>query len=288
VSPILTAALVMGGVGLFFGSVLALAYRFLRVEEDPRMEAVESLLPGSNCGACGEPGCRGLAEKIVAGGVAPSKCTVSSPEKVEEIAEYLGIDPGAEEKRVARLHCAGGLGRAKTAASYEGFDNCRAAHLVGGGGLECSWGCLGLADCAEACTFDAIHMNALHLPVVDVENCTACEDCVIACPRDLFEIMPLSHHLIVQCKAPLAADEARRICKVVCDACGRCAQDAAPGLVTMVNNLPVVDYSAGGPAAAEATWRCPTGAIQWVVGEQLQIEGASSEKPAGKKREERS
>jgi len=183
---------------------------------------------------------------------------------------------------VARLHCAGGLGRAKTAASYEGFDTCRAAHLVGGGGLECSWGCLGLADCEVACTFDAIHMNALHLPVVDVEKCTACEDCVIACPRDLFEIMPLSHHLIVQCKAPLAADEARRICKVVCDACGRCAQDAAPGLVTMVNHLPVVDYSAGGPAAPEATWRCPTGAIQWVVGEQLQIEGASSEKPAGR------
>lgn len=266
---IAVASGIMAGLGLFFGTVLAVAYRFLKVEEDPRIEAVETMLPGSNCGACGEPGCRGLAEKIVGGSVAPSKCTVSSPEGIDRIAEYLGVDAGESEKRVARLHCGGGLGRARQLASYEGFETCRAAHLVGGGGLECSWGCLGLADCEVSCTFDAIRMNAERLPVVDVDACTACGDCVIACPRDLFEILPLAHHLIVQCAAPLAADDARRICKAVCDACGRCEQDAAPDLIRMVNNLPVVDYGAGGPARPEATYRCPTGAIQWVAGEQF-------------------
>ena len=65
------------------------------------------------------------------------------------------------------------------------------------------------------------------------------------------------------------AEEARRVCRVACDACGRCAMDAAPGLITMVDNLPVVDYGAGGPASPEATYRCPTGAIQWVEGEQF-------------------
>lgn len=266
-----TAAAIMSGLGLFFGTVLALAYRFLRVEEDPRLDVVEEMLPGSNCGACGEPGCRGLAEKLVAGALAPSKCTVSSPDAIQAIAELLGVDAGEEEKRVARLHCAGGLGRALQVASYEGHESCRAAHLVGGGGLECSWGCLGLADCLDACDFGAIHMNAFNLPVVDVDKCTACGDCVDACPRDLFEILPLSHRLIVQCKAPLSGDDARRICKVVCDACGRCAQDAAPGLVRMVDNLPVVDYAAGGPASPEATLRCPTGAIQWVEGGQFTV-----------------
>ena len=265
----LTGAAIMGGLGLFFGVVLALAYRFLKVAEDPRIEQVETMLPGSNCGACGEPGCRGLAEKIVAGALAPSKCTVSSRSGIDAIADYLGVDAGEEEKRVARLHCAGGLGRALQVATYEGFETCRAAHLVGGGGLECSWGCLGLADCRVACTFDAIAMNPWKLPVVDIDKCTACGDCVDACPRDLFDIMPLAENLVVQCKAPLAADEARRICKVVCDACGRCAADAAPGLITMVDNLPVVDYGAGGPARPEATLRCPTGAIQWVVGAQF-------------------
>ncbi len=268
-SELTSAALVMGGLGLFFGAVLALAYRYLKVEEDPRIETVEGMLPGSNCGACGEPGCRGLAEKIVTGEVAPSKCTVSNREGIEAIADFLGVDPGAEVKRIARLHCAGGLGRARQVASYEGYSSCRAAHLVAGGGLECSWGCLGLSDCVDACTFDAIEMSSLRLPVVDVDLCTACGDCVDACPRDLFDILPIDHHLIVQCKAPLAADEARRLCRVACDACGRCALDAAPGLIRMEGNLPIIDYAAGGPAEPKATWRCPTGAIAWVEGRQF-------------------
>lgn len=268
-NEVLLAVAVMGGLGVLFGVVLALAARFLRVEEDPRIEEVEGLLPGSNCGACGEPGCRALAEKIVAGIVAPAKCTVSSPAGIEAIADFLGVDAGEEVRRVARVHCGGGLGRARQIASYEGFASCRAAHLVGGGGLECSWGCLGLADCVDACTFDAMRMNGFRLPVVDPDLCTACGDCVEACPRALIDLLPLSQHLVVQCRAPLAADEARRLCKAACDACGRCAADAAPGLIRMVGDLPVVDLAAGGPEHPSATWRCPTGAIAWVVGEQF-------------------
>jgi Na+-translocating ferredoxin:NAD+ oxidoreductase RNF subunit RnfB len=64
---IAVAAAVMGGLGLIFGTLLAVAYRFLRVPEDPRVERVDEMLPGSNCGACGEPGCRAFAEKVVAG-----------------------------------------------------------------------------------------------------------------------------------------------------------------------------------------------------------------------------
>jgi len=172
-STILLAAAIMGGLGAFFGLVLAVANRFLKVDEDPRIDTVEELLPGSNCGACGEPGCRAFAERVVAGNAAPSGCTVSSPSGIESIAEFLGVEAGEQEKRVARLHCAGGLGRARDLADYEGFESCRAAHLVAAGGKKCIWGCLGLADCAEACTFDAIHMNDDRLPVVDVDKCTA-------------------------------------------------------------------------------------------------------------------
>jgi electron transport complex protein RnfB len=277
VSAILAAAGVLAGLGLLFGLLLAVADRYLKVEEDPRIDAVEKLLPGSNCGACGQPGCRGLAEKIVAGALAPSRCTVSSPAGLEAIADFMGVEVGAAEKVVARVHCGGGLGRARKLADYEGFDSCRAAQLTGGGGLECSWGCLGLADCVRACTFDAMHMNAWRLPVIDVDRCTACGDCVEACPRDLIDLMPLAHHLVVQCQAPLAAEEARRICSAACDACGRCATDAPPGLVRMIGNLPVVDYAGGGPAHPRATYRCPTGAIRWVVGEQYAGEEAPAE-----------
>ena len=266
---VLTAIAILGGLGMFFGTALAISHRVLHVDEDPRIEMLVDLLPGSNCGACGQAGCRAFAEALTTAVSAPSGCSVASPDGVERIAAFLGVDPGKQEKRVARLHCAGGIGAARQIAEYEGFESCRAAHLVGGGGKGCSWGCLGLADCDVVCDFDAIHMNDQRLPVVNIDKCTACGDCVDVCPRDLFEILPLSQRLLVQCKAPLEGDQAREICTVACDACGRCAKDAATGLIHMHNNLPIVDYSAGGPAAPEATLRCPTGAIEWVKQEQF-------------------
>ncbi|MEN8129228.1 MAG: RnfABCDGE type electron transport complex subunit B [Pseudomonadota bacterium] len=260
---------IMGGLGLFFGAILAISYRFLRVASDPRIEKVNDMLPGSNCGACGEPGCAGFAEKIVAGDLQPSGCTVASGEVVEAIADFLGVDAGQQEKKVARLHCAGGMAQAHQIAEYRGFESCRAASIISGGGKGCSFGCLGLADCRQACTFDAIHMNDDHLPVVNIDKCTACGDCVGACPRDLFEILPLTHNLLVQCKSILAGEDARVLCAVACDACGRCAADAPGNLIRMEDNLPLVDYSGGGPAIPEITFRCPTNAIQWVEGQQF-------------------
>ncbi|MBK8975600.1 MAG: RnfABCDGE type electron transport complex subunit B [Planctomycetes bacterium] len=258
------AAGIMGGLGLFFGVLLAVASRLLKVPEDPRLDVLEGMLPGTNCGACGQPGCRGFAEALLEGRSAPSGCTVSSPTGVEKIAGFLGVAAGERVVRVARLHCAGGRAQAEQIAAYEGFANCRAASVVAGGGKGCAWGCLGLGDCEVACTFDAIAMNDNGLPVVDVAKCTACGDCVDACPRDLFEILPLSQPLLVQCKAPLAGDAARELCRVACDACGRCAQDAPEGVIRMVDNLPVFDPFTPAELGPEVTFRCPTGAIQWV------------------------
>lgn len=272
---VITAIAIMTGVGVFFGTMLAIAHRLLHVEEDPRLATVEAALPGSNCGACGEAGCHAFAEALVAGIRQPSGCTVAGEGVIASIAAFLGVDPGAQEKRVARLLCAGGIGAARQIAEYEGYGSCRAAHLVGGGGKGCAWGCLGLADCQAACDFDAIVMSDQKLPVVDVDKCTACGDCVDACPRDLFELMPVSHRLVVQCRAPLEGEMARSVCTVACDACGRCAQDAPEGLIRMENNLPVVDYAMGGPAGPEATFRCPTGAIRWVEREQFAEQGAT-------------
>lgn len=263
------APAIMSGLGLFFGIILAVAYKFLRVAADPRIEKVEELLPGSNCGACGQPGCNSFAEQIVEGTQQPGGCTVASPDVIEMIADFLDVDPGKQEKRVARLHCAGGKTKAHQIAEYQGFENCHAAALVSGGGKGCPWGCLGLGDCHQACTFNAIQMNKNALPMVDIDKCTACGDCVVACPRDLFEIVPLSHKLFVQCSIPLDGEAARILCATACDACGRCVADAAQGLIQMVNNLPVIDYAAGGPALPDATFRCPTAAIQWLEGAQF-------------------
>ncbi|MCA8975950.1 MAG: RnfABCDGE type electron transport complex subunit B [Planctomycetes bacterium] len=258
----LTAVLTIGGLTVLLASLLAVANRKLHVEEDPRIDVVEDMLPHANCGACGYPGCRPFAEALVQGATAPGKCSVSDDDGRASIATFLGVDVGAEEKRVARLACAGGDNVARDRARYQGLGSCGAAALVAGGGKSCFWGCLGLADCERACDFDAIVMNEQNLPVVDEDRCTACGDCVIACPKDLFSLHAISHRLWVQCRSQAEGDEVLEDCQVACTACGRCAMDA-PNLITMQGNLPVIDYDRN-HRTKDPIQRCPTGAIVWL------------------------
>jgi len=259
------AVLILTGLGLLFATILAVAYKKLRVYEDPRIDEVEEMLPASNCGACGMPGCRAFAEKVVANEINPGKCTVSSPSGIEGIAEYLGVEVSSEEKRVARLLCAGGKNEAHNKAEYSGgMATCRGESVVAGGTKECSWGCLGLADCEEVCDFDAIKMNDDALPVVDIEKCTACGDCVDICPKDLFVLMPISQKLVVQCRSLLEGDIALERCSVACTGCGICAAQSAPGLIEMKDNLAVVNYELNDLASPVAVRKCPTKSIVWL------------------------
>jgi len=262
------SAAILGGVGTFFASMIALARKKLYVWEDPRIDEVNAMLPGANCGACGFAGCRAFAEQLIAGATEPAVCTVASADDRTDIAAFLGVDVGTAATRVARLLCAGGCDVAPQRADYLGLATCSAAAAVAGGGKACAWGCLGLGDCAEVCDFDAIVMNEVELPVVIPEKCTACGDCVEACPKDLFALMPLEHKLVVQCKNLLEGADAESVCAVACNACGRCAADAAPGVIQMVNGLAVIDYGRNAEATEEAIRRCPTGAIVWVEGMQ--------------------
>ena len=260
---LLTAVAAMGGLTIILAALLILANKKLFVVEDPRIDMVEEMLPNTNCGACGYPGCRPFAEALLKGEILPGSCTVSSEEGREEIADFLGVDVGAQEKRVARLACAGGINVARNRARYQGLQTCRAAAQVAGGGKGCFWGCLGLDDCEVVCDFDAIHMDAFSLPVVDEDNCTACNDCVEICPKDLFSLHPVSHRLWVACKNQETGDEILEDCEVACTACERCVMDATRGLIWMENNLPVVDYSKDHATRAPIQ-RCPTGAIVWL------------------------
>ncbi len=271
---LLTAPGIMTGLGLFFGVILAIASRVFKVDEDPRISATEEMLPGTNCGACGEPGCLPFAQKLVIGEIQPGKCTVASADDIDNIADFLGVDAGDSVKQVARLHCAGGTGQAYQIAEYQGFESCRSAAVVSGGGKGCSWGCLGLADCEVSCDFDAIQMSQTGLPVVDIDKCTACNDCIEACPKDLFELVPIDQKLFVQCSIPLAGEKVTMLCNVGCDACGKCAADAPVGLIEMVNELPVIHYETGLPVTPKATSRCPTGSIVWLEAGQFNNESA--------------
>lgn len=275
-SAILVAVSILTGVAAFFGLLIALANRKLKVWEDPRIEALGEMLPGSNCGACGQPGCRPFAEALVEGRVQPAECTSLSPEGIDDVAHYLGVEAGEIEKQVARLLCAGGRDVTLARAEYRGLDTCRAAAVVGGGGKACAWACLELGDCVRSCDFEAMFMTPAGLPAIIPERCTACGDCVEECPRDLLVLMPLSQKLIVQCLNLLEGDQAEAVCQVACTGCGLCAIDAAPGLIQMQDGLAVIDYTNNELAEPDATRRCPTGAIAWVEGTQL-IQHAWSE-----------
>ena len=271
------AVTTLAALSFLFASLLVLAHRKLHVDEDPRIDAAHQLLPQTNCGACGYPGCLGLAEAIVAGSALPGKCTVINEDDREFIAEFLGVDAGAEEKVVARLACAGGVNVARNRAHYEGIQSCRGAALVAGGGKGCFWGCLGLGDCEVVCDLDAIVMNEHELPVVIDDLCTACGDCVDACPKDLFSLHPVSHRLWVACKNLEKGDAALAECEVACDACGNCAVDAPTDVITMINNLPVVDYDRNHDVRNPIE-RCPTGAIVWFDPERGPVTGRAASK----------
>lgn len=181
-------------------------------------------------------------------------------------------------RRVARLACAGGNNVARDRASYGDVHSCRGAALIAGGAKGCSWGCLGFGDCASVCTYGAIRMNEHNLPVVDESRCTACNECVVVCPKHLFSLHAVDHHLIVACMSLAEGDAALAECAVACTACGYCAEDAERGGVAMENNLPVVDYSRNGVFTRDIIQRCPTGAIVW-VGENGMVEKGAAAPP---------
>lgn len=103
-------ALIAFGVLLAIGVILAIglivAEKFFHVEEDPRIKAVEEMLPKANCGNCGYPGCHELAEAIVKGEVKKcSTCKVGNPDKnFKPIIEYLSEHPDADgTKHIPKL-----------------------------------------------------------------------------------------------------------------------------------------------------------------------------------------
>jgi Na+-translocating ferredoxin:NAD+ oxidoreductase RNF subunit RnfB len=159
VGTILLSVLILGGVGFTFAALITLTHKKFWVWEDPRIEGVADLLPGTNCGACGLAGCHAFAEALIADTVQPATCTVMGADDVLDVADYLGVEAGEANKQVARLLCAGGANVAVQQADYIGLETCKAAVAVAGGGKGCTWGCVGLADCEVVCDFDAIYMN---------------------------------------------------------------------------------------------------------------------------------
>ena len=250
----------MGGLGFFFAGALAVADKKLRVEEDPRVVAINEQLPGANCGACGKAGCYDFAVQVVDGKMSITGCPVGGQDVADEIARILGVEAGDTVKLVARVMCHGGNAEAtKKAAEYNGPWSCAATALVAGGDKLCQYGCIGEGDCVESCQFDALFMNEDGLPEVIDELCKSCGACVTACPRNVIEMHPEDREVFVFCKNQDDPKTAKNVCVVACIGCGICARKS-DGSVVMEDKLAVIDYERLDPEKIPFE-KCTTGAI---------------------------
>ncbi|MGE5529961.1 MAG: RnfABCDGE type electron transport complex subunit B, partial [Patescibacteria group bacterium] len=231
----------LGGLGAVFGLLLAFAAKKFSVETDPRADQIEAVLPGANCGACGFPGCRGVAEAIAEGRAATTACPVGKTAVAEKIAEIMGTASGAVEPRRAVVLCRGGREECPDRFVYEGVRDCAAAQRLAGGPKGCEFGCLGLGSCAAKCPFGAIRINEKGLAEVG-PDCTGCGLCVASCPRGLIELVPADGKVVVnRCKNTQRGPETRKICKVGCIACGLCERNCPDKAIRVVNNVAVID-----------------------------------------------
>ncbi|MDY5954751.1 MAG: (Fe-S)-binding protein [Kiritimatiellia bacterium] len=256
--PLLQPALLVALLGLAFGALLAIAFRFLAVREDPRIAAVAERLPGANCGGCGYAGCADCAKAIVLDGAAPSLCSAASDDAIHAIASLLGRAATSRERLVALVHCAGDESVATRRARYNGISDCASAASVAGGDKACSYGCLGYGTCARLCPVRAIDIRQ-GVAVVDPKRCIACGRCVAACPRKLIRLVPAAETLRVLCSSPEKGAAVRKVCQRGCIGCTLCAK-FAPQAFRMEGNLAVREYGAQPPGEGVAA-KCPAKAI---------------------------
>ncbi len=237
----------IGGLGLLLGGGLAYASRVFYVKVDPRIEEVDEALPGANCGACGQAGCRQMAVQVVGGELTGADCPVASSDVVARVAEIMGGVAGAAVDMVAIVRCQGSPDKCPDRFEYSGFQTCTGGDKIGHGHKACDWGCLGFGECVAACPFDAMVMGADRLPKVMDENCTGCGKCVEACPRDIMHLIPRNAPVYLACMNINKTKKVQEVCDIGCIGCGRCANKKATpsGMVSMnkETNLPVFDYS---------------------------------------------
>ncbi len=236
------AALAMLILGVLFGVVLAVASRVFRAGTDAKAEEIYGVLPDTNCGACGYGGCMAYAEAVARGGEKTNLCVPGGSETAEAVASIMGVKMlDASVAMRAVVHCQGDQSHCGRRADYSGIEECRAAHLLGGGDKACTYGCLGYGDCEQACPYDAIVMES-GLPRVDPDKCTACGLCVEACPRDLITLLETRFDTYLGCSSHDSGNAVKDVCSVGCITCGLCVKKDPNGAIRMENDLPVLDY----------------------------------------------
>ena len=163
----LSAILAISLLGLAFGLLLGYSNIRFHVEEDPVAEKINDLLPQSQCGQCGYPGCLPYAEDVAKGEAPINMCPPGGESTMVQMAELLGVEPlpmGAEEE-------AGDVQR-RVAVIDEAA-------------------CIGCTVCIKACPVDAILGATRVMHTVISDECTGCEKCLEPCPVDCIALQPV-------------------------------------------------------------------------------------------------
>lgn len=245
----------------------AVASRF-KVEEDPRIDEIEKVMPGANCGGCGFAGCRAFAQSCVEkGNVNENFCPVGGNEVMKKVAAVLGIEATAKAPMVAVVRCNGHCQARSRTNLYDGQLSCRVKASLYSGDTGCAYGCVGCGDCVAACAFGALSMDPVTgLPVVDEALCTSCGNCVKACPKGVIELRgkgPRGMRVFVSCINKEKGGIARKACLSACIGCGKCAKVCTHDAITVENNLAYIDFTKC-KLCKKCVEECPTGAIHAV------------------------
>ena len=278
---ILSTVLILSSLGLLLGVMLFFVARKFKVEEDPRIDEIEKLMPGANCGGCGFAGCRAFADAAVkTENLESCFCPVGGNEVMAKVAGVLGIEVKQKTPQVAVVRCNGSCENRPKVNDYDGAASCRVKAALYSGDTLCPYGCLGCGDCVAVCKFGALSMNPeTGLPEVDESKCTACGACVKACPKGIIEIRnkgPRSMRVYVGCVNKDKGAVARKACKAACIGCGKCAKECAHEAITVADNLAYIDFTKC-KLCKKCVEACPTGAIHAVNFPVLKKKEAANE-----------
>lgn len=240
---ILTAILVVTGIGIICAVILSVASKVMAVEEDERFPKVRECLPGANCGACGYAGCDGYANALIEEeGVKTNLCVPGADEVSRKLSEVLGVAFEDVIEQVAVIKCMGDCNVTENKMDYQGIESCAAAELIYGGTGKCIYGCMGFGDCTKVCPNGAICIEN-GIAHIDTRKCTGCGMCTKVCPNGLITVMADVERVLVTCSNNEKGADTRKRCIHGCIACRRCERECPTSAVKVIDNLATIDYN---------------------------------------------